>query len=137
LVREPATAYDRPRNANEPHAAARYLHELVADACQEVMGALMLDGRHRAIGHHIAYRGTLNRAAVEPRGLLVPALLANAASYIVFHNHPSGDPTPSAEDLCFTRRLAEASELVGISLLDHIILGEKPRYVSLRERGAW
>jgi DNA repair protein RadC len=56
---------------------------------------------------------------------------------ILFHNHPSGDPAPSAEDLAFTRRLAEAGEILGIRLLDHIIVGEPPAYVSLRRRGGW
>jgi DNA repair protein RadC len=113
------------------------IRPLVENEPYEVMGALMLDTRHRAIGYEIAYRGTLNRAAVEPRGLLVPALLSNASGLIAFHNHPSGDPTPSAEDLAFTRRLADAGEIVGVRLLDHLIVGEAPKYISLRSRGSF
>jgi DNA repair protein RadC len=83
------------------------------------------------------YRGTLNRAAVEPRALLKEALLRGAAGLIVFHTNPSGDPSPSAEDLDFTRRLAAAAEVVGLRLFDHLILGAGGGWVSLRQRGAW
>ena len=101
------------------------------------MGAIYLDIRNRAIGHQLAYIGTLTRTAVEPRGILTAALLANAASILLFHNHPSGDPSPSAEDLAFTRRMAEAGEIVGVRVLDHIIVGEASAYVSLKQRGGW
>ena len=90
-----------------------------------------------AIGHQLAYIGTLTRAAVEPRGILTAALLSNAAGILLFHNHPSGDPSPSAEDLAFTRRMAEAGEVVGVRVVDHIIIGEAPAFVSLRQRGAF
>ena len=60
-----------------------------------------------------------------------------ASGVVLFHTHPSGDPAPSAEDLAFTRRLAQAGEIVGIQLVDHLILGTTERFVSLRERGAW
>src|SRR5690606_26312123 len=81
-----------------PAAAASYLALRYAGRDQEVLGALYLDTRHRLITERELYRGTLNRAAVEPRLLLKEGLLAGAAALIVFHNHPSGDPTPSAED---------------------------------------
>ena len=65
------------------------------------------------------------------------ALLTNAAGIILAHNHPSGDPSPSAEDLAFTRRMAEAGDLIGIRLVDHLILASEEKWVSLRQRGAW
>jgi DNA repair protein RadC len=99
------------------------------------VGSLFFNHHHQAIGHTLAYMGTLNQALVEPRGLLVPALLANAASILMFHNHPSGDPTPSTDDICLTERVAEAGEILGVPVLDHIILGEPPRYYSFREQG--
>lgn len=88
------------------------------------------------IGYCVAYRGTLSRAAVEPRGLLVPPLLANAAGVVLFHNHPSGDPTPSAEDRALTQRTREAGELLGLRVHDHLILAPPARWRSLREMGA-
>ncbi len=137
LVREEATPYETPEHCGDPAVAARFLHQILSSWDREVMGALFLDTRNRAIGHQLAYIGTLTRAAVEPRGILTAALLANAAGILLFHNHPSGDPSPSAEDLAFTRRMAEAGEVVGIRVVDHIIVGEAPAFVSLRQRGAF
>jgi len=137
LEREPAPPYEKPVLCERPAAAARLASKLVADVDREVMGALYLDSRNRAVGHTIAYVGLLSRVSVEPRGLLVPALLGNAAGLIAFHNHPSGDLSPSAEDLAFTGRLSEAAELLGVSLLDHLIVGEPGRWVSLKSRGAF
>lgn len=98
------------------------------------MGSLVLDTRNRLIGEREVFRGTLNRAAVEPRAILKHALLQNAAGVVLFHNHPSGDPSPSVEDLAFTKRTAEAGEVLGIQLVDHLILGSGERWVSLREQ---
>ena len=89
------------------------------------------------IGESDIFRGTLSRAAVEPRAILKEALLRSASGFVLFHTHPSGDPSPSSEDLSFTRRMAEAGELVGVRLLDHLILGSAGRWVSLGRRGAW
>jgi len=85
----------------------------------------------------VLYRGTVSRTACEPAGILRAALLCNASAVVLFHNHPSGDPSPSAEDLAFTRRLAEAGEIVGVRLVDHLIVAGPGRYVSMRERGVW
>jgi DNA repair protein RadC len=101
------------------------------------MGALYLDTRNRLLGEDETYRGTLNRAAVEPRALLRRGLELAAAGLLLFHTHPSGDPSPSAEDLAFTRRLAEAGDIVGIRLVDHLVLGAGGAWVSLRQRGGW
>jgi DNA repair protein RadC len=135
LVREESTPYDAPEDCSRPPTAARFIQQLLSSWDREVVGAIYLDNRNRAIGHQLAYIGTLTRSAVEPRGILVAALLANAASFIVFHNHPSGNPSPSSEDIVFTRRLAQAADIVGVRLLDHIIVGEPPQYVSLHQRG--
>ena len=120
-----------------PAAVASYLALRYGVRDQEVMGALFVDTRHRLVAERELYRGTVNRMAVEPRAILKEGLLHGACGVVVFHTHPSGDPSPSAEDLAFTRRLAEAGELIGIKLVDHLILGAVGRWVSLRERGAW
>ncbi|REK00212.1 MAG: DNA repair protein RadC [Acidobacteria bacterium] len=122
---------------HRPERAARYLAMRYGSVDQEVMGALYLDVRSRLIEDREVYRGTLNRASVEPRGLLKPALLLGASSLLLFHTHPSGDPTPSAEDLAFTRRMVEAASVVGVQLVDHLVLGGPDRWVSLRSEGAW
>ncbi len=120
-----------------PDAVASYLGLRYAQEDQEVMGALYLDVRNRLIGEGDIFRGTLSRAAVEPRTILKVGLLHSASGFILFHTHPSGDPAPSAEDLSFTRRMSEAGDLLGVKLLDHIILGSAGRWVSLGRRGAW
>jgi DNA repair protein RadC len=121
----------------DPEAVARYLLLRYSERDQEVMGALFLDVRNRLLGEAELFRGTLARAAVEPRAVLKQALLRSAAGVLLFHTHPSGDPSPSAEDLAFTRRMADAGELVGVRLLDHLVLGTGHRWVSLRRRGGW
>jgi DNA repair protein RadC len=121
----------------QPAAVARFLALRYSRRDQEVMGVLLLDARHRLIAENEVYRGTLNRAAVEPRALLKEALVRGAAGILVFHTHPSGDPSPSTEDLLFTRHLAAAADAVGLKLVDHMILGGAGAWVSLRERHAW
>lgn len=130
-------AVDERAPLAHPAAVASYLGLRYSERDQEVMGALYLDTRHRLLAERELYRGTLNRAAVEPRRILKEGLIRGAAGVVLFHTHPSGDPSPSAEDLAFTRRMAEAGEVVGIRLVDHLIVGGVGRWVSMRERGAW
>lgn len=124
---------------SRPVDVARYLALRYHTCDQEVMGALFLDARSLLLGEREMFRGTLNRMSVEPREILRECLQRGAAAVYLFHTHPSGDPSPSAEDLLFTRRMAEASEIVGIRLVDHVVLGSRGRWVSIRERAgsAW
>jgi DNA repair protein RadC len=120
---------------NEPGLVKEYLRRARREGMQERTGALYLNARNRLIRDDPEiYRGTLDRAVVEPREILKRALLANAAGIVLYHNHPSGDPTPSREDREFTRRLASAAETVGVRLLDHIVVGSAGA-VSFREAG--
>lgn len=119
----------------DPQSVASYLELRYSLKGQEVMGALYLDTRNRLIGEKELYRGTLSRAAVEPRAILKEGLLRDAAGVVLFHTHPSGDPSPSAEDLGFTRRMVEAGELVGLNLIDHLVLGAGGAWTSLRRQG--
>lgn len=125
LVRE----QDAPYGETEPplctpEVAARFMWSRIFEhEPREVMAAVFLDTRHRPIGHIVAYAGGINRCACEPRGILVPAMLANAASVLVAHNHPSGDPTPSPEDVSFARRMRDAGDVVGVRVLDQFVIG--------------
>jgi DNA repair protein RadC len=120
---------------NEPALVKEYLRRARGDGTQERTGVLYLNARNRLLRDDPEiYRGTLDRAVVEPREILKRALLANAAGLILYHNHPSGDPSPSREDREFTRRLAAAAESVGLRLLDHIVVGREG-CVSFREAG--
>jgi DNA repair protein RadC len=120
---------------SRPSTVASFLNLRFQRRQQEVMGALFLDSRHRLLSCHEFFRGTLYRASVEPRGILKEALVRSAAGIVLFHTHPSGDPSPSAEDLLFTRRMVEAGELLGVRIVDHMILGYAQSWVSLRQRG--
>ena len=86
--------------------------------------SLHLDGKNRIVCIDVVSVGSLNQSIVHPRETFKTALLSSAAAIILVHNHPSGDPTPSHEDLSITRRLREAGEILGVKVLDHIIVGE-------------
>jgi DNA repair protein RadC len=115
----------------DPEMAARYLHLRHARIDQEVVGALLFDVHQRVVGEVECFRGSLMRAVVEPKPILREALRRNASSILLFHNHPSGDPTPSKEDLSFTVRMKEACEALGLELVEHLILSGQ-RWTSLR-----
>jgi DNA repair protein RadC len=117
-----------------PHDAAALLMPVYSARDVEQFGAVLLDSKHRVLRTAVLALGSLNTAGVEPRELFREATLAGAAAIILFHNHPSGDPTPSADDVQLTRRLAAAGELMGIDVVDHIILGDV-RYCSFKETG--
>ncbi len=109
----------------------------MASRIRRSWGRLYLDTRNRLIADVDIYRGTLDRMAVEPRGILKQALARGANSFILYHTHPSGDPSPSDADLRFTYRMQRSGALLGIRLEDHLILGYGGRWVSLRRYGEW
>lgn len=96
--------------------------------------ALLLDTKNGVLRSRTVSVGDLSSSIVHPREVFAEAIRHSAASLIVAHNHPSGDPAPSPEDIAVTKRLAEAGELLGIEVLDHIVLGDN-RWVSLKEKG--
>ena len=119
--------------------AARLFREFIGDAPQEHFVLMVLDSRRRVIGINEVSIGTLSASLVHPREVFRAAILLNGAAVIVSHNHPSGDPSPSAEDREATRRLPRAGELLGIPVADHIVIGEgegdSVRFFSFRESG--
>jgi DNA repair protein RadC len=118
-----------------PADAARFLLPRYGARPVETFGLLALDVRHRLKKEAVISVGCLTASLVHPREVFQQAVVSRAAALVLFHNHPSGDPEPSAEDLALTRRLASAGTLMGIEVLDHVILGAG-RFVSLKERGA-
>ena len=94
-----------------------------------------MDTKNQPVSINVVSVGSLNSSIVHPREVFKVAILSNAASIIIFHNHPSGDPTPSREDVNVTNRLKEAGKLIGIDLIDHIIIGSENSYCSLKEEG--
>ena len=115
-----------------PSAVANYYMEDLRHEEQEVLLLLMLNQRGRLLKERYMFKGTVNASVISPREIFVEALAARAVQIILLHNHPSGDASPSQEDLNVTRRIKEAGQLLGIALTDHIIIGEHA-YVSLRE----
>ncbi|MBD3682572.1 DNA repair protein RadC [Stenotrophomonas sp. Br8] len=119
---------------NNPVTVGRYLQHRLRGQARELFVVLFLDNRHRLIACEELFAGTINAAPVYPREVVRRALLHNAAAVILSHNHPSGDPEPSAADTQITEELHRALALVDIRLLDHFVVGEG-RPVSFAERG--
>jgi DNA repair protein RadC len=130
LVRE---AEERPRFVT-PSSIAAYLLPLYGASAVEQFGLVMLDSKARVIRTKLVSVGSIDSTVVEPREIFREAAAGAAASIILFHNHPSGDPTPSANDLVLTARLIHAGEIMGIDVVDHIILADQC-YYSLLESG--
>lgn len=102
---------------------------------QEHLVVLLLNTRNQVVAKRTIYIGTVNSSAVRPAEVLRPAVRQNAPSIIMVHNHPSGDPTPSPEDVAITRDLVAAGKLMDIELLDHLVIGQGGRFTSLKEKG--
>ena len=100
---------------------------------QEQLRVLLLNTRNQVVGQRTVYQGTVNSSAVRPAEVLRAAVIENAPSIVVSHNHPSGDPTPSPEDVSVTRDLVAAGKLLDIEVMDHVVIG-KGRFVSLKEK---
>jgi DNA repair protein RadC len=127
----PVTSSDPIRDPAEvaQRLTARYAHRV-----QETFGSISLDARHRIVSEREIFVGTLNATTVSPRDVFRFALNDHAAAVIVFHNHPSGDPSPSPQDLVLTRKLVESGQALGVDVLDHIIVAAAG-FVSFKQRG--
>lgn len=134
IVRERREEYSQLtqfRNSADIYQAFRARFE---KADREEFLVLLLDGKNKLLGFNLVSIGTLTSSLTHPREVFKAAILGNAASIILLHNHPSGDPIPSAEDLEITKRLREVGEIMGIKVLDHVII-EDSRYISFMDDG--
>ena len=136
LVKEESHKYEVETKISCPKDIYEVLTKVCRIQCntEEVFILITLNTKNIVTGYFEVHRGTINTSLVHPREVFKRALLNNANSIIVAHNHPSGDPNPSKEDIQITERLKEAGNLLGINLLDHIIVGED-KYISLKEKG--
>jgi DNA repair protein RadC len=130
----------RHANSNNGHRAfkrpdqvAGYLQPIMGNLKKETFRTLLLNTRNQLIRCDLVSLGTLNASLVHPREVFKPAIEVSAASVILAHNHPSGDPEPSREDLLLTKRMVQAAELLGIDVVDHVII-TATSFVSLKER---
>jgi DNA repair protein RadC len=136
IVREPGQP--SPRKLDSPNAAAALAHDLAccADDGREHFWAVLVDTRLSYLLHTEVSVGTLTGSLVHPREIFAPALREGAASLILIHNHPSGDPTPSREDIRLTQQLVDAGNLLDVPIHDHVIVGNgTDAWVSFAERG--
>lgn len=139
LVRESSKKYEIDGlRVTSPMEAARIVDRVfeLTEEPREKFVMLAFDTKLNVVGAFEVFSGSVNASLVHPREVFQRLLLVNATSFIVAHNHPSGDPTPSREDIEVTRRLNEAGKTMGIELIDHMIIGDDAkRYVSLKEKG--
>jgi DNA repair protein RadC len=119
-----AAGLERGEALSDPHAAGRYFAQRLRGQPQEVFACLFLDARHRALAFEELFHGTVDGAEVHPREVVRRALAHNAAAVIAGHNHPSGNPEPSAADRAVTARLKQSLALVDVRLLDHFVVGD-------------
>ncbi|CAG5092421.1 DNA repair protein RadC [Thermobacillus xylanilyticus] len=126
-------ASDRPA-IRKPEDAAKLVMEDLRSELKEHFVCLFLNTKNQVLARETLSVGTLNASLVHPREVFRAAIKRGSASIICLHNHPSGDPTPSPEDIALTRRLQEAGALIGIDVLDHIVIGDG-RFISLKEQG--
>jgi len=125
LLKSKISETDVKFSCSQDVAENSFIHHLFTDQDndKEKLYVIILNIKNKVIGYSLVSMGSLTASIVHPREVLKPAILASAASIIIIHNHPSGDPDPSNDDIEITNRIAKASAIMGINLLDHIILG--------------
>jgi DNA repair protein RadC len=133
LVKESSMLY-RERSVRSPEDGYKLLNLFLSDKDREHFIVVSLDTKNQPISINVCHIGSLNASIVHPREVMKSAILSNAASILVGHNHPSGMVEPSCEDIEVTKRLVEAGKIIGIDVLDHIIVGDGA-YTSLKEKG--
>jgi DNA repair protein RadC len=131
LLEEPARRGPAFSSGSDVYA---YYHQRLKDLKKEVFYCAMLDAKNRINKDYCVSEGTLTNSLIHPREAFKNAIKESAASVIFVHNHPSGDPRPSREDIIVTERLSNAGEIVGIKVLDHVIIGDN-KYTSMMEEG--
>ena len=119
---------ERGDRISSPRDVYRHFHQRMRSRRQEYFVVLLLDGRNRVIRECAISQGTLTASLVHPREVFRSAIRSAAAALVLVHNHPSGDPTPSAEDLSVTHRLVEVGEIVGIRVVDHVVVADRGFY---------
>lgn len=133
MVKESSLLY-KNRCIRSPEDGYNLLKQYLGDADREHFIVVGLNTKNEPTVISTAHIGSLNSSIVHPREIMKLAILSNSCSLLVGHNHPSGNPDPSHEDINVTKRLVEAGKVIGIELLDHVIMGDN-RFVSLKEKG--
>lgn len=134
LVKDGRVPYDGA-SLSCSREAAKLGRAMLDGQDREAMIVVLLNGRNKPIGINTVSIGSLNMSVVHPREVFKPAIVGNASAIVLIHNHPSGDSSPSPEDIEITRRIQEGGRILGINVLDHVILGEDESYYSMRDEG--
>lgn len=136
VVKEKSGRYNIDRKINNPQALYDIATQVIEiqDHAEESMWMITLDTKLKVTGLFEVSRGSLDSSVAHPREIYKRAVLQNASSIALIHNHPSGDPAPSMEDVSMTKRISEAGTLMGIQLIDHLVVGDG-RYKSMKEMG--
>lgn len=138
VVKETSGRYDVRKKIQSPNDIFNIAQNVIRgnEYAEENLWLITLDIKNNITGIFTVSTGSLNSSIVHPREIFKRAVLQNAASIIICHNHPSGDPAPSQEDIDTTKRIYDAGKILGIELLDHVIIGDN-KYTSLKERGVF
>jgi DNA repair protein RadC len=136
MVREGEIPFEQ-NSMHGPRDVVPVVKAMCYDMDREGFWVILLNCRKKIIGINTVSIGHLTASLVHPREVFKPAILANASCIILAHNHPSGDPTPSQEDMILTKRLKEAGETLGIEILDHVIVGDGSHFYSFQEHNTF
>lgn len=135
LVKESSLLY-KDRSVRSPGDGYKLFKQFLGELDREYFVVMCLDVKNQPTAINVCHIGSLNASIVHPREVMKTAIMSNSASILVAHNHPSGRPEPSSEDIEVTKRLAEAGRIIGIELIDHLIIGDdNHQYISLKEKG--
>ena len=131
LVKEKSITYEFNQEISSSETAAKIVKDLIGNSDREKFVVLFLDTRYKIIGLEIVAVGQIDQVAIHPREVFKAAIISNSKAIILAHNHPSGDSTPSQDDIALTKRMMQAGEILAIEILDHIVVGDN--VTSLRE----
>lgn len=134
MIKESSVLY-AARKIGTPKDVVNLVREFLEDADREQMIVCCVNQKNEPTSISVVSVGTLNSSLIHPREIFKTAIMSNAASIFLAHNHPSGDPNPSKEDIDITHNLKEAGEILRIKVLDHVIIGDNARYTSFKEKG--
>jgi len=133
MVKETSLLY-KDRAIRSPEDGYNLFKQFLGELDREYLVVVCLDVKNQPTAINVCHIGSLNASIVHPREIMKIAILSNSASILICHNHPSGNPLESPEDIEVTKRLAEAGKIMGIELLDHLVIGDGS-YVSLKDKG--
>lgn len=135
LIQQKATNYPAILRLDTAFNVVKVMTEVfrIDEALAETVYIVAMDTKTKPLNFFCVNKGTVNSSLIDVRGIMIRLLLSNASSFVLVHNHVSGEPQPSNDDECVTKRIVEAANLIGITLCDHIIIGDNQKFYSFRQ----